>query len=79
MMTVRLESQLEQKVTVLAHQMGISKSEFMRKCVILFIDSMNEPSAWDLGKDVFGKYESGQSNLSVDRKRLINDKRNRND
>jgi len=74
MITVRLEPQLEQTVTTLSHQMGISKSEFMRKSITAFIDSMGQPSPWALGNTVFGKYESGQDNLSTDRKRLVKEK-----
>ena len=74
MITVRLEPQLEQTVNTLAHQMGISKSEFMRKSITSYIDSMEKPSPWALGSDVFGKYESGQENLSTDRKRIFKEK-----
>lgn len=71
MITVRLEPQLEQTVTTLAQQMGISKSEFMRKSITAFIDSMGQPSPWELGHDLFGKYDSGNENLSADRKKLV--------
>ncbi len=71
MTTVRLEPQLELTVNTLAHQMGISKSEFIRNSITTFIDNLKKPSPWVLGNDVFGKYASGQGNLSIDRKKLI--------
>ncbi len=33
-----------------------------------------KPSPWALGKDVFGKYESKQNNLSTDRKIIVKEK-----
>ena len=71
MTTVRLEPHLELTVDTLAQQMGISKSEFIRNSITTFIDSLKKPSPWALGNDVFGKYASGQGNLSIDRKKLI--------
>ena len=71
MITVRLEPQLELTVNTLARQMGISKSEFIRNSIATFIDSLKKPSPWALGNDVFGKYASGQGNLSTDRKRIV--------
>ena len=71
MITVRLEPQLELTVNTLAQQMGISKSEFIRNSITTFIEGLKKPSPWALGNEVFGKYASGQGNLSADRKELM--------
>lgn len=74
MITVRLEPQLEQTINNIAHQMGVSKSELIRRSITEFIEKLEKPSPWALGNDVFGKYASGQDNLSRDRKALFKEK-----
>jgi RHH-type transcriptional regulator, rel operon repressor / antitoxin RelB len=74
MITLRLDPELEQTINNVAHQMGISKSELIRKSVTEFIDNLEQPSPWELGQDVFGKYGSENEHLSKDRKTLIKDK-----
>ncbi len=51
--------------------MGISKSELIRASVIEFMAKVEQPSAWELGRDVFGQYASGKESLSRDRKQLL--------
>ena len=74
MITLRLDSKLEQTINELSHQMGLTKSELIRKSITEFITKLEQPSAWELGNDVFGKYSSGKDNLSTDRKSLIKQK-----
>ncbi|HFE66869.1 MAG TPA: CopG family transcriptional regulator [Chloroflexi bacterium] len=74
MITVRLDPQLEQTINNVARQMGISKSELIRKSVTEFIEKTDKPSPWELGRDLFGKYASGQGNLAADRKALFKEK-----
>ena len=76
MITLRLDAKLEQTINNIAHQMGISKSELIRKSITEFIKKIEKPSPWALGNDVFGKYASGKNNLSSDRKSLIKEKIN---
>jgi len=74
MITLRLDSELEQNIKNIAHQMGVSKSELIRKSITEFIGKLDKPSAWELGIDIFGKYASTSESLSRDRKELIKDK-----
>jgi len=74
MITLRLDPKLEQSINKIAHQMGVSKSELIRKSITEFIDNLDKPSPWALGHDVFGKYASHMDNLSSDRKSLIKEK-----
>jgi metal-responsive CopG/Arc/MetJ family transcriptional regulator len=74
LITLRLDSKLEQTINNIAAQMGVSKSELIRKSIIEFISKLDKPSAWELGSDVFGKYESTYESLSRDRKVLVKDK-----
>ncbi len=74
MITLRLDQKLEKTINETAHRLGLSKSELIRKSVTEYIDKLEKPSPWDLGNDIFGKYASGQDNLSKDRKALLKKK-----
>jgi len=74
MITLRLDPALEQTINNIAHQMGVSKSELVRKSITEFIEKLEKPSPWELGHDVFGKYASENDNLSRDRKALVKEK-----
>ncbi len=74
MVTLRLDQGLEQTINKIAHQMGVSKSELIRKSITEFIDKLDKPSPWKLGDGIFGKYASGDEHRSSDRKRLVKEK-----
>jgi len=74
MITLRLDSELEKSINTLARQMGVTKSELIRKSITAFIEKAEHPSAWELGNNLFGKYASGQENLSQERKVIVKDK-----
>ncbi|MCF6346326.1 MAG: ribbon-helix-helix domain-containing protein [Thiomicrorhabdus sp.] len=74
MMTIRLDPKLENTINKVAHQLGVSKSELVRKSITEFIDKLDKPSPWERGSDLFGNYASEQANLSSDRKALIKEK-----
>ena len=71
MITLRLDPQLEQTINQVSQQMGVSKSELIRRSIAEYLDKLEKPSAWELGQDVFGKYASENSNLAKDRKELV--------
>ncbi len=74
MVTLRLDQGLEQSINKIAHQMGVSKSELIRKSITEFIDKLDKPSPWKLGDGIFGKYASGDGRRSSDRKNLVKEK-----
>lgn len=74
MITLRLDPNLDQLVSNAAKNLGISKSEFVRKSLIEYIGKIDNQNAWEVGKDLFGRYESGKSNLSSNRKALVKEK-----
>ena len=71
MITLRLDQKLEQQINNTAKNLGLSKSELIRKSISEYINNLKQPNAWDIGEDLFGKYSSGLGNLSSDRKELI--------
>ncbi len=74
MITLRLDEKLEKTINDAAQRLGLSKSELIRKSIIEYTDKLKKPSPWELGNDFFGKYASGQDNLSEDRKVLLKEK-----
>ena len=71
MITLRLDPKLEKTIKDLAHQMGVSKSELIRKSITEYLERLEKPSAWELGQDVFGKYSSENPHLAKGRKELV--------
>ena len=71
MITLRLDPELENSIQRSAKLLGISKSELIRNSVKEYLSKLSKPNPWELGKDYFGKYASGQNNLSADRKLLL--------
>ncbi|MGV6851234.1 MAG: CopG family ribbon-helix-helix protein, partial [bacterium] len=74
MITLRLDKELEQKLTELAQLNGLSRSELIRRSIKDYVTKLDGPTAWDLGEGIFGKYSSGDGNLSRDRKQFVKDK-----
>lgn len=74
MITLRLDPQLEQQVSHTAKHLGLSKSEFIRKSLIDYIEKLGKQNAWEAGQDLFGKYASGRRDLSLNRKEILKDK-----
>jgi hypothetical protein len=74
MITLRLDSKLEQLVNNTAKNIGITKSELIRKSILEYIDKLSTPNAWEAGQDLFGKYSSGKGNLSAQRKEILKEK-----
>jgi predicted DNA-binding protein len=74
MITLRLDPDLEKEVSVTAKNLGLTKSDLIRRSILEYLEKMEKPSAWELGKDYFGRYSSGQNNLSVDRKKILKEK-----
>ncbi len=71
MITLRLDPKLEQDLNNTAKNLGLSKSELIRKSIHDYIGRVSKQNAWEVGEKLFGKYSSGLGNLSIDRKELI--------
>lgn len=74
MITLRLDPGLEQQISRAAKDLGLSKSEFIRQGLVEYIAKLDRQNAWDAGRDLFGKYESGQGHLSRNRKKIVREK-----
>jgi len=71
MITLRLDQNLEQQINNTAKNLGLTKSELIRKSINEYLRKTEQPNAWAIGEDLFGNYSSGQNNLSSDRKELV--------
>ena len=74
MITLRLDSKLEKNINDSARLLGLSKSELIRISITEYLKKLSKPNAWEVGREVFGKYASGVDNLSEDRKTLFKEK-----
>lgn len=76
MLTIRLDSKLEKELTDEAQAEGVTKSELIRRIVKTYLSQQEKQTAWDLGKDIFGKYDLENSHLSRDRKSIVSQRIN---
>ena len=74
MITLRLDPNLEKKISTVAKNLGLTKSDLIRKSLIEYLGKLENSNAWELGKEFFGNYSSGQKNLTVDRKTILKEK-----
>lgn len=70
--SVRLKRSQEQAIHRAAKEAGISKSEFIRNCLADYLaQQANPPSLWERGKDIFGQYASGRTDVSQNAKTRV--------
>ncbi|HEY7299687.1 MAG TPA: hypothetical protein VH684_17400 [Xanthobacteraceae bacterium] len=73
--TIRLPMQLEADLRARLDRQGIGLSDFVREAIAEKLE--REPArtrtAYDLGKDLFGKHGSGRRDLSSNRKALVDE------
>ena len=74
-LSLRLDDRLTRKLASVAKSRGISKSELIRTCLDEYLAGAERgPTAWDLGKHLFGCYDSGQGDLSVRAKEIVRER-----
>lgn len=77
MASIRLPKELEEKLNSLAEHKNITKSEIIKEALENYFDNYEKKAnAYDLGKEFFGKYGSGQGDLSVSYKTKVRNKIN---
>ena len=77
--TLRLNNeQLERKLEQAAEQEGISRTEFLRRCLQERLEGEQpkelKRSAYELGKHLFGKYSSDRSDLARRSEEIVREK-----
>jgi hypothetical protein len=73
--TIRLPTKLENELRTRLDQRGARLSDFVRDAIAekLGRDPARPPSAYDLGKELFGRHGSGRRDLSSNRKAILNE------
>lgn len=73
-LSVRLEPKLEQQLAAYSVETGKNKSEIVKQALTDFLaKEVPTKSSYELGKDLFGKYGSGKSDLATRRKEYLRD------
>jgi len=75
MFSVRLPDDLEKKIKILSEKKKLNKSEIVREAIQEYIaKDETEEHPYTLGEDLFGRYSSGNSNLSDTYKEGVKEK-----
>ena len=73
--SLRLDARLAARLQAAAQRRGVSKSELVRQCLCEYLAQAGDrPSAWELGKDLFGKVGSGRTSLARNRKQIVKER-----
>ena len=73
--SLRLDKELNAQIEEAARRAGISKSEFIRRCLTDHLATQRvQRLPWELGKDVFGRAGSGRSDLSQNGKQIMRER-----
>ena len=75
MISLRLSTDLDDKLNQIAKSEKISKSEIVKRALVLYFEDYQKThSPYDLGSDLFGKYGSGDGSLSQNYKNILKGK-----
>lgn len=73
--TIRLDPKLQEELDLYAQREGMTRSEFVRECIQEYIvQKKQSATAWELGRDLFGKHASDRSDRSTNRKQILKEK-----
>ncbi|MEA3554928.1 MAG: CopG family transcriptional regulator [Campylobacterota bacterium] len=78
MLSVRLDNNMEEQINSLSKQKHISKSQIIKDSLVYYFDMLKketkQKSSYELGSELFGKYSSGQEDLSATYKQKLKSK-----
>jgi hypothetical protein len=77
MLAVRLNERLEEELTYYTKIYAQTKTEVVKEALKLYFEiqrEKNKKRPFELGKELFGRYESGESNLSTSYKKRLKEK-----
>jgi plasmid stability protein len=72
--SVRLDDELSAELEEVAARTGRSKSDVIRDILKQGLAAARAPSAYELGKHVFGRYSSGRTDLSARSEEIAREK-----
>jgi RHH-type transcriptional regulator, rel operon repressor / antitoxin RelB len=65
-LTVKLDPELERALAKRSAEKGVSKSVVVKRALTEYL-AKETPSAYEVGKDLFGRFSSGEGDLSIRR------------
>ncbi len=71
MLCVRLDEEMEKKLENLAKELHLTKSKLVKEALNEFL---SKKSPYELGKNLFGKFESKEGDLSYTYKKRVKEK-----
>lgn len=78
MLSVRLEDAIENQLNFVAQQKHLPKSKIIKEALLHYFEFLKRESkqktAYELGSELFGKFESGKGDLSMTYKQKLSDK-----
>lgn len=75
MISLRLPPDLERKLNSFAKAEGKSRTEVVKESILKYIENRgNTKTPYELGLDLFGKNDSGQTDLAQNRKNYLRDR-----
>ena len=74
MIAIRLKPILEKKIELMASAQGISKSELVRRSLVEYLQKEENKNAWLIGENLFGKYESENTDLAENSEKYLKNK-----
>ena len=75
MFSVRLDDELDKKIQALSEKTKANKSEIVREALTEYLEAREaEEKPYELGQDLFGRFGSGEGDLSATYKRRIKEK-----
>lgn len=78
MLSVRLEDAIENQLNFVAQQKHLPKSKIIKEALLHYFEMLKRESKqktpYELGRELFGKFESGKGDLSMTYKQKLSDK-----
>lgn len=78
MISVRLDNSMEDQLNFLSKEKHISKSQIIKDSLFYYFDMLKkdteQKTSYELGSELFGKYSSGDENLSTTYKQKLKEK-----
>ena len=73
--SARLDGEVQRKLNILSKTQGLSKLKITAQSIVEYFDNHFPPnSPYEIGKDLFGRYESGKEDVSYKRKKYLQEK-----
>lgn len=74
MITLRLNEKLENEIENTSKSFGITKSEFIRRSILEYLQKSKKQTSWELGKNLFGQYSSSTKDLAKNSENIFKSK-----